>query len=191
MKTIVRLSILFILYFLVYIVYRRFDSYIMIPLTTLIIISMFVYDFFLLRIKLNNGRAIKLGTNNSAKWSKVLGVVGGLVFFVLGFRLNYNEFAYWGINGTSYLGLLFIAMGLTINENYEILLRDKYLKYRNFGFNPEVQYKKIKEVMFDENRLVITTKNDNIEYDISDDIERKKLIDFLLVRLGDRLIINE
>ncbi len=191
MKTIFRLSILFILYFLVYIVYKRFDSYIMIPLTTLIIISMFVYDFFLLRFKLNNGRAIKLGTNNSAKWSKVLGVVGGLVFFVLGFRLNYNEFAYWGINGTSYLGLLFITMGLTINENYEILLRDKYLKYRDFGFNPEVQYKKIKEVMFDKNRLVITTKKDNIEYDISDDIERKKLIDFLLVRLGDRLIINE
>jgi len=191
MKTIIRLAILLILYFLIYIVYRQFDSYIMLPITTFIIISIFAYDFFLIRLNLKNGKAIKLGTDSSAKWSKIFGVIGGLVFFVLGFRFNYNDFAYWGINSTSYLGLFFIAMGLTINENYSILLNDKYLKYKDFGINPEFKYKKINQIKIEKEKLQIITKRDAKDFEFLDNNQRKKLIDFLAPRLGDKLIVNE
>lgn len=149
------------------------------------------YDFFILRINLKTGKAIRLGEDSSAKWSMIIGVVGGLVFFILGFRSNYNDFAYWGINSTSYLGLFFISMGLTVNENFSILLNDKYLKYKDFWVNPEVRYKKIRQIIIEKDKITITTKRDNIDYEISNGNQRLKLIDFLRPRLEEKLIVNE
>lgn len=191
MKTIIRLTILLTLFFILDIVYKRFDSYIMLPIITFILIFMNAYDFFTLRINLKTGKAIRLGEDSSAKWSMIIGVVGGLVFFILGFRSNYNDFAYWGINSTSYLGLFFISMGLTVYQNFSILLNDKYLKYKDFWVNPEVRYKKIRQIIIEKDKITITTKRDNIDYEISNGNQRLKLIDFLRPRLEEKLIVNE
>ncbi len=163
----------------------------MLPISTFVLIILFFYDFLLVRVKLKNGEALRLGKDSNAKWGMIIGVVGGLVFFVLGFFTHSNGVEYWGISSTSYLGIFFIAMGLLTYENFYILLTDKRLKYKDFLVNPELRYKKIKQVEIDKAKLVITTKSDSVDYDIFDENERSKLIDFLRPRLGDKLIVNE
>ncbi len=191
MKKLIRLAIVLIILFLYFFIIQRYENYIILPIFTFILIIILLYDFIFRRIKLKKGKAIRLGNDSSAKWGVIIGVVGGLVFFILGFCIHSFGVEYWGISSTSYLGLFFIAMGLLTYENCFILLGDKYLKYKDFGVNPELNYKKIKQVQIDKEKLVITTKRDSVDYDISDENERTKLIEFLKPRLGGKLIVNE
>lgn len=191
MKKIIILPILLILITLYFFIINRYDSYVMLPISTSVLIILFFYDFVLVRVNLKNGKALRLGKDSNAKWGMIMGVVGGLVFFAIGFRVHSNGVEYWGISSTSYLGIFFIAMGLLTYENFFMLVSDKYLKYKDFLVNPELRYKKIKQIQIDKNKMFITAKRDSVDYDISDENERAKLINFLKPRLGDKLIVNE
>lgn len=191
MKKTIRIAIVLILLFLYFFISIRDENYIMLPISTSVLIILFAYDFVLIRIKLKKDKAIRLGKDSNAKWGVIIGVVGGLVFLILGFRIHTFGVEYWGISSTSYLGMFFIAIGLLNYENFFMLVSDKYLKYKDFLVNPELRYKKIKQIQIDKNKMIITAKRDSVDYDISDENERAKLINFLKPRLGDKLIVNE
>ena len=190
MKPIFKLLILTFLYILTYLVYKKYDSYIMLPITTFFLSGMLILDFIRYRLNPKNGKTIKIGKNSSSKWGLYFGIIGGLAFIIFGF-FNNEKLEYWGISGTSYFGIFIIVLSLTSYENYKILFNERSIVFNDSGFITVLKYKKISEIQIDKKKIKITTKREIHNYEYPDNNQHTKLIDFLTLRLGDKLIINE
>jgi len=192
MRATLKLLIFVVFLILTKIVYLVDGSYLMLPVSTLVIIGMFVYEFLLIRKAVKNGRAVSIGKRNRKKWVTLLNLLFGFVFFIAGLIEQYQPFSYWGAGSISYLGLIFIANALTSANNPVILFKERGQKRTYYCVEQQLAiFRKIEKLVFKNKELVVESKNGQFHYEFLDESQRTAIHDFLTNRSEDNIIINE
>lgn len=192
MRATLKLLIFVVLFIMTKIVYLVEGSYLMLPVSTLVIIGMFVYEFLLIRIAVKNGRAVSVGKRNRKKWGTLLIILFGFVFFIAGFIEYDQPFSYWGAGSISYLGLIFIANALTSANTPVILFKERGQKRTYYCVEQQFAiFRKIEKLIFKNKELVVESKNGQLHYDFLDESQRTTIHNFLTNGFGENIIINE
>lgn len=192
MRTSLKLLIFGVLFVLTYIVYLVEGSYVMLPVTTLSIIGMFVYEFQLVHKAVKNGRAIRVGKGYKFWWSTLFSLLLGIVFFVTGLYELIPTFSYWGVGSYSYLGLIVIASSLTSTNAPVILFKEKGQKRTYYCVELQFSiFRKIEKVIIGNKELVVISKNGQLHYPYVDESQRTAVQNFLATGFGGELVIKD
>lgn len=179
MKTILKFVIILVLFVLTKIVYLVEGSYVMLPVTTFVIIGLLVYEYLLIRIAVKNGKAICLEKRNKSRWSTIIFVLVGIGFIMLGLGIHVQSFSYWGADSISYFGLIIIAIALTSVKTPVILFKERDQKKTYYLVIPQLTYKRIDKVIIGNKSLVIESKNSTVNYDFLDESQRTTIQNFV------------
>lgn len=192
MRTSLKLLIFGVLFLLTYIVYFVEGSYMMLPVTTLVIIGMCVYEFQLVRVAVKNGNAIRVGKEYKFLWRILLYLLLGIVFFVTGLTKQISTFSFWGVGSYSYLGLIVITSALISTSPPVILFKEKGQKRTYYCVELQFSiFRKIEKVIIGNKELVVESKNGQLHYPYVDESQRVAIQTFLSSGFEGKLVINE
>jgi len=192
MRSSLKLMIFAVLVVLTYSVYLVEGSYLMLPVTTLVIIGMCVYEFLLVCNAVKNDRAIRVGKSFRSWWGTLLYVLLGIVFFITGFIQLISTFSYGGVGGISYSGLIIIAYAWTSTNAPVILFKERgqkrtyYCVEQQFGI-----FRKIEKVIIKNKELVVESKNGQLHYPFVDESQRTAIQNFLSAGFDGEILIKE
>jgi len=150
-----------------------------------------IASYFRTRRNIRIGKYISVGKNGSNKVMTILGVALGLLLIIWGMLSKDERHEIFGNGSIVFTGVLFVILGLIRPQKSLFLLTDKTIQFEDVIFNTEWEYDKLDKAVIREKEIQFVKGIESKKFEIEDgDKVTKTIQDFLLPKLGNRLIIE-